>query len=372
MAKNSPPVQVTVYADSNGTHLHQIFTGLDLLERSGEINLKLRPVSRYTQGRPNRQFLALKAQVGPSGRVAIFDMQDAGDIGLPESLDKCDLYYKRSYNENFHENLNDDQRSKIRPFGFNYQVARKNRWLLINRLLMEFVARPFNPFKSKNNFHLHNVKELIDLNFSQRKKIMPDHKELRPEVSDKKYSVLFICRLWDPEGLSEENREDARKVNESRIEIIRDLGARLGDRFLGGIQRTQYAEKQVPDLIIKDKKFTSRDNYLKLVRQSEIVISSSGLLGSTGWKFGEYVALGKAIISEPLQSEVPGGFNVGTHYLEFHTPSQCVKIVDQLLGDGELRQKLEDNVSKYFWEYLEPENLMRDIINELIGPVKVK
>lgn len=368
MAKKSPSIQVTIYADSNGTHLHQIFTGLDLLNRSGEIKLKLRPITRYTQGRPNRQFLALKVRVGSLKRVAIFDMQDSGNIGLPGSLDKCDFYFKRSYNKALYDSFSEEKREKIRPFGFNYQVACKNKWLLIQRIFMEVLARPFNPFVRKNGFHLHNIKELIDLNFNKRKKIMPDHKELRPQLSERKYSVLFMCRLWDPEELSEKNRADAKKVNDSRIAIIRDLRARLGSQFLGGIQRTHYAEKHVPELTIKDKQFTSRDNYLNLVRQSEIVISSTGLLGSTGWKFGEYVALGKAIISEPLRSEVPGDFNVGSHYQEFHTPRQCVSIVEKLLDDEPLRRNMENNVSEYFWKYLEPENLMRKFINEIVRP----
>ena len=359
------PLKVTVYADSNGTHLHQIYTGLDLLERKREIKLRLVPLKTYTKGRPNRQFLAIRVHSFTASAVIIFDMQDSSELGLPESLEKCDLYFKRSYQSAYYEDLNDKLKEKIRPFGLNYQVAVINRSLILSRIVSEILARPFNPFSRKNLFHLHNVKELLDLNFSRKIRLIPDIEEIQPSQEERKFSVLFICRLWDPESLSEKNRADAHAINQSRIKIVRALRERLGSRFLGGIQKTSYAEKVATDLVIKDRKLTSRNNYLKLVKQSEVVISTSGLLGSIGWKFGEYVALGKAIISEPIINEVPGDFQRDKHYLQFRSSDECERLVEKLLKDKNLIRYLERNVEDYYWQYLEPKSLMKNCFNQL-------
>lgn len=78
--------KVTVYLDSNGTHLHKIYTGLFLLSQSKEIDLILRPGISVTKGRPNRQFLALLVERAGLKAKCIFDLQDSPVIGLPSAL----------------------------------------------------------------------------------------------------------------------------------------------------------------------------------------------------------------------------------------------------------------------------------------------
>jgi hypothetical protein len=367
MGIKKKPITVVLYADSNGTHLHQIYTGLDLLSRKKEIKLVLRLSNGLTKKRPNRQFLALDIIQSNVTKSVIFDMQDSAEIGLPESLRFCDVYFKRSYNkEQF--NLFDLSRiPKILPFGLNYQVAVKNRTLTIKRLVLEYISRPFNPLNKRNNFHLHNIKELLDFNFRDRKIFIPDYNSLTPISFEKKYDILFICRLWDPEELNEKNREDAIKINKTRVNILRHLKTNFKERFVGGLQKSKFSEKYAPDLVIQDRKFTSRENYFSLVRQSAIVISTQGLLDSIGWKFAEYVALGKAIISEPIKSELPGIFQANYHYLEFNSTQECCNNVELLINNPEKLKGLEANTTKYFEKHLNPESLMRECIERAIN-----
>ena len=56
-----------------------------------------------------------------------------------------------------------------------------------------------------------------------------------------------------------------------------------------------------------------------------------GLHGSTGWKFAEYLAASKAIVSETLRYESAGDLREGTHYLAFDDADGCVRQVEKLL-----------------------------------------
>lgn len=70
------------------------------------------------------------------------------------------------------------------------------------------------------------------------------------------------------------------------------------------------ARRLCPELIVPDK-LTGKRAYLHRMQHTEICVASTGLHGSTGWKLAEYVAAGRAIVTEPLRYTLPGGFEEG-------------------------------------------------------------
>jgi hypothetical protein len=99
------------------------------------------------------------------------------------------------------------------------------------------------------------------------------------------------------------------------------------------------------------------------MKQSSIGIASTGLHGSIGWKFAEYVAAAKAIVSEPLLASIPGAFEKGKNYLEFETVDGCVNSVWRLLEDEDLRYQMMKNNFEYYRSSLEPSQL---VLNSLL------
>lgn len=362
-------ITVTLYADSNGTHLNQIYTGLYLLSRDGVINLKLRPGTALTKARMNRQFLGMSIDhVGGTFKV-IFDMTDHQIIGIPEALEYCDVYFKRSLTSTSYDGLKGHEIQKIAPFGFFYRVIAQNKMFLMKRLLIEFLSRPYNPFSKRNRFHLHHIKELVDACMDSKVSPLFSVEELYPKPVEHDIDVLFQCRLWDPSELVPHNRSDAEKVNEDRISIIRKLKSELGQRFVGGLQPTAFAKKTAPDLVIDDPSMSQRRNFIALVERSRIVVSSTGLLGSNGGKLGEYIALGKAIISEKIVTDLPVKFEEGIHYESYCTPSECLQKAITLLSDQQRQRALEAAVADYYWSYLSPKELMWHHIRSVVGKV---
>ena len=125
--------------------------------------------------------------------------------------------------------------------------------------------------------------------------------------------IVFFTRLWENEN----------NINSTRIEIIRRLKKEFGDRFIGGLYDSELARSLAPDIILS-KRQTERGRYLRLVQDSDICIGSTGLHDSIAWKTAEYVAMGKAIVCEELQYEVPGNFLSEKNYIPFSGIDECI------------------------------------------------
>lgn len=354
--------KVTVYLDSNGTHLHQIYTGLFLLSQRKEIDLIFRPGISVTKGRPNRQFLAMLVERAGIKVKCIFDLQDSPAIGLPEALPWCDIYFKRSLELETFSGLSKYQEKKLHPFGFNYQVVSSSKAYFFQRFFLEFISRPYNPFVEKNRFHLSNWKEYFEAVWKPEVSPLLTPQTLSPSRIKLSNNILFQCRLWDPAHMAERNRDDAEKINNQRIELIRRLKTEFGSNFVGGLQHNSFAQRVAPDLLINSKHLADRNAYINLVKKSRVVISSSGLLGSNGWKLGEYVALGKCIISEPIETLLPGTFRSGIHYLQYTGTDECVEKVVNLFRKEAQAEYFMKNTTDYYFDYLAPDALIRNFL----------
>ncbi|MFR9066750.1 MAG: hypothetical protein ACLVJH_07270 [Faecalibacterium prausnitzii] len=110
-----------------------------------------------------------------------------------------------------------------------------------------------------------------------------------------------------------------RQVNADRIELLHRLQSAFPAQFTGGVSDNACAQQLCPELILPDK-LTGKRAYLHRMQHTEICVASTGLHGSTGWKLAEYVAAGRAIVTEPLRYTLPGGFEEGKNYKTYDVP----------------------------------------------------
>jgi len=361
-------VQVDLYCDSLGTHLMQIYSGLYLLHKAGEINLNCRIGETTTDGRPNRQFIMAKLyhKDQPAKEITcLFDMQDSPKLGLPKALEDVDFYIKRSLESESYEGLSALQKKKLIPFGFNYQVLSYSALFFTKIFVCEYLSRPYVPWAKKNNFHIGNLKDIAASLFLNKKNGLLSDVELAPgPYVNQETSILFQCRLWDPTEVSKANQENTHHINQQRIQLIKELKKEFGATFNGGLQNTHYARQLAPDLISVLP--GARRDYINLVSKASIVISTAGLLKSNGWKLGEYIALGKCVISEPIETFLPGDFSVGRNYVEFSNVSGCIESIHHLLSQPQLIRDIEKNNSDYYQRYLAPAAMMKNHIMTLM------
>lgn len=102
--------------------------------------------------------------------------------------------------------------------------------------------------------------------------------------------------------------------------------------------------------------------YLDKTKKSAIVFNTPSVLGCHGWKMGEYLAMGKAIISTQLNNLMPGDFIDGVHYLGVKDDMDIAKAVGILKNNEALRCRLKENARNYYETYLSPSAVVRRIM----------
>lgn len=328
-------------------HLYQIIAGLELLRRNGKIDLDIECLSPASPYRLPYNML----EVDCGGRRIIFDMNDGYDnlfeaqgdyVGFYNKiLDKCDILYKRSFNEELNNRLTDS--GKIRKTPPNFLVTVKGN--------PAHIPMPCDPGYEK-------AKKIIRmLPFSQYYNgfIYEGNFKAKPFVNSEP-KILFMARLWDPMGesegrLNEEKSEERRRINESRANCIKRCRKEFGSRFFGGITYSDFAKKDYPELLLDNSKIGKKNTYLKLMKNFDIHIATSGLHKSTGWKFAEYIAASKAIVSEPLTYSSVGGLADKINYLSFTNEYDCCERIEELF-DSQKRYKMMHANEKYYDEFM--------------------
>lgn len=278
------------------------------------------------------------------GKTILYDLWDGyhNPTAMRLGLNQADFYFKRSFSREKNQLLFPEDCPKMYPLGFNYHVA--------------YPGTPFAEplWKSAAKSVLGRVPERY---------FTPDKFEGSPKPSQQPPNILFLTRLWDPRepGLSEAAGLEREQINHTRIAVLRALSEQYGPRFIGGLNDTPLSRMLAPELIVPDS-LTNRKQYLRLLRESDICIATTGLHGSIGWKTGEYVAAAKAIVSEPLGYEVPGDFRNGTHYLSFTSPEECLTRANSLLDNPDKLLSMQRANEAYYQNNLRPDVLVKNTL----------
>ena len=321
-------------------HVHQILTGFSMLpSNSFQIVLDNRTDNADN---PDRELGFLTAK--SDGMKIVYDVLDGYQWpdAMKRHLTDCDYYFKRSFSEKENTRLFPDLEHKIRPLGFNYHVTYPGNPLEdhINKRSLRSIAK--------------NIAGLLE-SWQFTTGVFETPEPVRKEHG---FRIIFYTRLWDPQDVSSEKEAcERRDITQVRIETIRQLRKAYPKEFRGGLSDTIYARQVAPDLIVPAIR-TARSNYLKEMRGADICIGTMGLHESIGWKTGEYVAAGKAIVHEIFGTTLPGDFCVEKNYLSFVSPEECVCAVDTLLNDPERIYRMKCENRSYYEAYLRPDNLV--------------
>jgi hypothetical protein len=177
--------------------------------------------------------------------------------------------------------------------------------------------------------------------------------------------VLFLTRLWDP---AEDHGppELTRRLNADRVQLVRALRAAFGERLVGGLQPTAYALEHHPEEVAPPE-LTYRRSFLERMHAADVCVTTEGLLRSTGWKFAEYLAASKPIVTEPLAFGVPGDLAAGRNYLTFGSPEECVARVRQYLDDPDLAYAHAVANFDHYRTWVRPDALVRHTLAEALA-----
>lgn len=353
---------------AGNTHVSQIMAGYKML--ADQKLLKIKKSLPYTTFRSEGNYEHNSiVEVDFGGKLMAYDMADGyqsihrKDV-FDSQLKRISFYFKRSYYPDFHTGMKNFD--KVKPLGLNYLCSCK--------------GNPYDDFYF-NEYSVSEIKSYF-IHRKNKKKNTCDYSIF--ESNSKKYeqyNLLFLTRLWDSSGINaqgiqktypyfseSEAKSEAEKwkysldiATKNRIEYIRELKNHFGDRIITGVSNDEFSRKVCPDLIVDDN-VTRRDNYIRMIKENYICLTSEGLHHSIGWKFAEYVAAGKAVVTEPLYYEVPYGFNEYENYLVYTDLSSCIDKCEYLLNDVSRIHNMEKTNRRYYEEHLRPDMLVLDTL----------
>ena len=336
-------------------HIIQIVYGYQKLAQDGVLNLTFSNDVREQSPFKNHYLVEINKY-----RV-FYDVTDAIGLTLEETdalLGNCDFLFKRSYDPEFAAKLRN--REKYLPLGLNYA------YYYLYNTQSNIVSKAFALVGRIIRYYT-SIKKLAAYTRDV------DRFWTVGSVKDPDIDILFMTRLWQnrsqaPErsqlairlthGLALTGAEDSDERAEERIEYARELRRAFGNRrIVCGIADSPFAREICPDLILP-RRYTARLYFRNLIRHSKVCVTTTGLWKSNGWKFAEYMSGGKAIVSNPLCYEVPGGLEAGKNYLSFRDKEELVTCCEQLLTDEEVRRRMELRNQWYYLHYVRPDVLV--------------
>jgi len=351
---NRPLCHLVLSGDS--PHIRQVVTGFYELAAAGVIDLRVSGESRGTSEWSDP--LTLRAVI--AGHRVLYDANDGWYI--PPELESClgdaEYYFKRALDPQRIDAITASVH--MAPLGLNYLVtSRRNLWHcgvrpLSGRRLAKTVARHFSVLAAK--LGARDVREMMIKDFE-----VPPFAQAAPRV-------LFMCRAWEsgPHD-SAYSRADCEAVNDMRADCIRAARAEFGDRFYGGFAIDEFTRRAYGDCLLPDHRASEREAYLARVRDSAVCVATTGLHGSIGWKMAEYVAASRAIVSEPLRYQVPGGFAASRNFLQFTSLESFIVSVERLLRDASLREDMRRANWEYYWRWVRPDAQVMRTLETVLG-----
>ncbi len=339
----------------------RVYAGLWALHREQGIALECR-LSETTCNRsmaPPVICLDVEKDSPQTRKRICIDLYDRSDLFNHESLARCDVYYKRSYSGPEARRCAGEQHNKVLPFGLNYACRCPRSMRGMARILRKHYLRQFlgSPFQSTRRWRdlLGAWKEYYSLP-------LVEAFEQGPEVPVDPV-VCFQTRLWEPGDTT----DDADAINRERVSLVRGLKKALPGRFHGGLVPTPLAIQRYPEELAD--RSSRRKDYVALGKRSLIGVDTRGLHYSTGFKFPEYLAASRCVVSQGLRNSLPVPLLPGRHYLPFTDPEECVAQCRTLLSDPDLATAMRRANHRYYEAEIKPSAHMRNCLERAFAPV---
>lgn len=340
------PITVALFIShqQNIYHAAALYAGLDRLQRRGAIAVTFRmrtPGARYAE---DESVICLRvSQTGSSDtRELAIDLFDQSDKFRTSVLERCDVYFKRSYYSRDLAVLEPALRAKVRPFGLNFagRTAGSTRSVIAHTAVGKLLR------ESAGIWTLYNYLCLPLLSEYERSTADP----LEP-------SVVFQTRVWAPDQTAPGEHE---LLNGFRVALVHALREAFGEQFRGGLVPTSYARSLYPESLTPLP--SRRRQYVAMSAGNLIGVYTRGLHQSTAFKLAEYLAAAQCIVSEVPRNELPVPLQPGVNFLPFTTAEECVAACQRLLTDSELAQRMQRANHEYYRQHVEPSaNMMRVI-----------
>lgn len=163
--------------------------------------------------------------------------------------------------------------------------------------------------------------------------------------------VYFISSLWR----KEEKTNSYRHVFISACKESNDV------RFEGGFAPRPDINEMGYEGAVSDR--ISPKEYISRINNSFVVFNTPAVENCHGWKLGEYLSLGKAIISTRHANLLPEPLVHGEHiHYVSESKEEMKKAINKILKEPEYRRRLERKSREYYIRNLAPETVVKKMV----------
>jgi len=264
----------------------------------------------------------------------VIDSRDANYI-RPDELKWCDVYGKVNYHA---DAIPEEGHEKVIPIGPNFGIKIWNLPQTIFKGLQNTIR--FRKGISRK-------KELL-ANYWRQYNRLPLSDYFTKETPRRHY-VFFMATIWKKEP----------QTNLFRSNYIRACKANPEITFEGGFAPRKDGDNPGFDGIITEKRYPFTE-YLQKTKQSMMVFNTPAVFSCHGWKLGEFMAMGKAILSTAHHNVLPAPLTDGIHllYVDGHERADFDEKIAAFLASDADRKMMETNVKAYFDRHLSPEKVI--------------
>ena len=171
------------------------------------------------------------------------------------------------------------------------------------------------------------------------------------ELKSEDNYIFFLSTLWYN---NEWNCNDE-GVNKRRANFIRACKSIPNIEFEGGLLADNSSSKSLfaDVLAINGEPFPQ---WIEKTKRSSIVFNTPAFWDCHGWKLGEYLAMGKCIISTQLSNDLPYPLEHGKNIHFVENSEQAMKdAIEYIIAHPDYKHSLEQGAREYWSQYGTPE-----------------
>ena len=284
------------------------------------------------------------------GRITryIIDYRDQNDI-IQGAYEWCNIYAKININNSI-DYVNTDKLIHIPP-GFGIRI-----WTIFQTLYY-LVYNFFRAGIYKNNraLNIHvQPKRWVRGYLSQIKRQSIDSYKAEGNNNTADNYIFFVSTY----------RNGTDETNQNRNQFIVACSENKNIRFEGGF----FVPKSIDSTDIEIAKnlsfnsFLSNSEYMRKIKQSIFVFNTPAVHKCHGWKLGEFLAMGKAIITTPFYNDLPFQMEHSKEILIVNNEKEIREAVQLLWEDKKLRKTLERNAKQYYDTYASPYKVIQHVV----------
>ena len=325
--------------------------GLNNLFGSANVSFSIRPFRELPDVGWNFRFIAITGDKITKYHISTNDPWQINETDYAW----CDVY--GSVNANFSKTPK-EQYPKLVSLVPSFGICALSDYEAFCMAIDTFVSamptiinrQEWNKYQNKMDRDIYkNIKHHFGKIYKTQKKRMP-YSSYVEQCSSLDDYIFFCSTLW----YDHPDNQNDKGVNLRRAVYMRTCKSIPCIQFDGGFVADMTSSKEkFADLLTNA---VSMNEWIRKTKLSALVFNTPAFWNCHGWKLGEYLALGKCILSTPLSNDLPAPLEHGVHihYVE-PTEEAIQEAVTYILSHKEYRLKLEKNAKAYWDQYGTPE-----------------